>query len=437
MASQILKFKKMRIITFFLLFIFSLQIKGQDTLKVMSYNLLNYGNITSYCTATNNSLLAKEQDLRAIVKYVKPEILAVVELAANSYVHQRLLDSALNCDGVKYYKKANYSNISGSDLVSMLYYDSRILTFSKQYVLNSHVRDIVLYRLFYNDPNLSQTHDTAFINCIVGHLKSGSASSDEQDRATMTTNAMSWLNQNLIADNYLIMGDFNLKNSNEVAYQNLVNFSNASLLFFDPISRAGMWYNTASFSDIHTQSTHVSSTGCASIGGLDDRFDFILASNSVMNGINHFTYIPNSYYCLGNDGNHFNDAINSGTNNSAPQNIINSLYNLSDHLPVILKLKVNKQGASLGNILNTHNLNIKVVNPITNNLKFYISSSINSKLKIEVISIIGQLLFAENIYHASYEEIINLNFSSLESGLFFLKITDENGFSISHKILKL
>ena len=44
-------------------------------------------------------------------------------------------------------------------------------------------------------------------------------------------------------------------------------------------------------------------------GGLDDRFDFILYSDDVLNGTNGVNYIPNSCKSIGNDGNHFNIAI--------------------------------------------------------------------------------------------------------------------------------
>ena len=285
-----------------------MNISAQDTLKVMHYNLLNYGNITSYCTATNNSFTDKEKYLRRIIDYIQPDIFEVNELASNSFIHQRLLDSVLNHGSVNYWKKANYSNDAGSDIVVMMYYDSRKLALDNQYVLNTEVRDIVLYKLYYKAPDLAQTHDTAFINCLSAHLKAGSTSSDEQKRALMANNAMNWLNQHMGAGNYLFMGDFNLKKSSEQAYQAMINYSNAALRFQDPINTPGNWNNSSSYASVHTQSTHTSSNGCASGGGLDDRFDIILASASVMNGSNHITYIPSSYKTIGNDGYHFNSS---------------------------------------------------------------------------------------------------------------------------------
>ena len=415
----------------------SMNLAAQDTLKVMHYNLLNYGNITSYCTASNNNFIVKEQYLRRIINYIQPDIFGVNELASNSFIQQRLLDSVLNHGSITYWKKANYSNAAGSDIVVMLYYDSRKLALDKQYVLNSSLRDIVLYRLYYKAPDLSQTHDTAFVNCISAHLKAGSSSSDQQKRAAMAMNAMDWLNQHMGAGNYLFMGDFNLKRSSEQAYQNMINYSNTALRFQDPLNKSGNWNNSSSFASIHTQSTHTSSNGCASGGGLDDRFDIILASPSIMSGSNHISYIPNSYKTIGNDGNHFNSSINSGSNSSAPASIISDLYNMSDHLPLILKLKVDQQGAGLASLQNTHNLTVKTVNPITDRLKILISTSTTTKLKIELFSLLGQQYLANDFQQNANNSTTSLDISGLPSGLFLLKITDENGFSITRKIIKL
>jgi hypothetical protein len=101
---------------------------------------------------------------------------------------------------------------------------------------------------------------------------------------------------------------------------------------------SGAWQNSPLFAAIHTQSTHASSNGCASGGGLDDRFDFILMNEKLKYHSPFYAYVPGSYQSIGNDGSHLNQSINSGTNNSAPANVIQALYDASDHLPVVMKL---------------------------------------------------------------------------------------------------
>jgi hypothetical protein len=70
---------------------------------------------------------------------------------------------------------------------------------------------------------------------------------------------------------------------------------------------------------------------------MDDRFDFIFADSSLFDG-EGLDYVPGSYTTYGNDGNHFNDRINSGQNAAVGDQTADALYYASDHLPVYLEL---------------------------------------------------------------------------------------------------
>lgn len=430
-----------RLIPFKFLFILSLSIavispiKAQDTLRVLSYNLLNYGNITDYCTLANNSFIDKEKPLSRIVQYINPDIFGVCELSSNTFVHQRLLDSALNKNGIKHYAKASYINTSGSDLVSMLYYNDQKLALKSQYVLNNSVRDIILYKLYYLSPDLQQTHDTAFINCIVSHLKAGSTSADRDSRALMTLNAMNWIENQGGPGNYLFMGDFNIQSNTEQSYQNLLNYPITSIRFFDPINQSGNWNNNSSFSNIHTQSTHLTSNGCASTGGMDDRFDFILASAKVMNGSNHFQYITNSYKAVGNDGNHYNQSINSGSNNSVPPQILSDLFNMSDHLPIVLDIKIDQIGAGF-TPKRDEKIWLSVVNPFDQNLEIEIKSTEFFLSDLEIYNSIGKKIFGLQMAKKTSQFRETISTTNWSSGVYILIVRDENGNKSTKKIIK-
>lgn len=231
----------------------SLLLNAQDDIKVMQYNLLNYGNITSYCTTSNNNYLDKEVYLKTIINYVNPDVFTVNELAGNTYIINRLLDSVMNKSNTIVYGKSDYINTNGSDLVNMLYYNKAKLVYVSAESIQNHVRDIVLYRLYYKSPNLAQSHDTAWLNFIVGHLKAGSTSSNKSDRDLMTNDAMTYLVSHNYHGNYTFQGDFNIRSSNENSYKNLINYSDINYRFFDPINRPGNWNNSSSYADIHTQ----------------------------------------------------------------------------------------------------------------------------------------------------------------------------------------
>ena len=166
---------------------------AQDEIKVMQYNLLNYGNITSYCTVNNNFYGDKEPLLHTIVQYVQPDIFTVNELGSVTFVHQRILDSVMNKNSAKQYGKADYINTNGSNLVNMLYYNKAKLVYVSAESVQNNTRDIVLYRLYYNSPNLAIDQDTAWINCLVGHLKASQGSDNVAKRALMTSNAITYL----------------------------------------------------------------------------------------------------------------------------------------------------------------------------------------------------------------------------------------------------
>ena len=100
----------------------------------------------------------------------------------------------------------------------------------------------------------------------------------------------------------------------------------------------GNWHNNNSYAPIHTQSTRSATGGYAggAYGGMDDRFDIIFTSNDIISGSQGVKYVTNSYVSEGQDGNHFNQSINSGTNSQVTQEIANALFYMSDHLPVSL-----------------------------------------------------------------------------------------------------
>lgn len=330
------------------LLFFFLQLKSQDTLTVMVYNLLTYG-------SSGNSSLSpsvKNPNLKTIINQILPDIFGVNEVANNSLYCDNILVNVLNQDGRNYYKRASYSNQTNSTLVNMLFYNSNKVELSNQYFINGGIRDMMLYKLYYKTPN--PIVDTTFLYVCLVHLKAGNTSSDVSSRNNETQAIMNYLNNmNLPSNtNLMIMGDMNLYTSSEIAYQNLTTHANTTIRFFDPINRPGGWSNDSNFKDIHTQSTRINFEADGGLGGgLDDRFDHILMNQNLINGNNNIKYVQNSYKAFGNDGNRFNGAINT-SNTSVSQAVANALYSMSDHLPVIAKLSVNSLTSNVTSYIN-------------------------------------------------------------------------------------
>lgn len=350
------------LVAVFLLLVFTLQ--ARDTIRVMQYNLLYYGVETGFCNSSNNNPQVKESYLRTLLAYTKPDIFTINEISKDETFQQRIIDSVFARITSKPYAKASTPNIAGSNIVNMIYYNERKFTLYRQEVAQSLLRDIDLYTLYYNSPDLADG-DTVFIHCMVAHLKAGNTSSDAQQRATMTLNALNYLKSYKQPGNYLFMGDLNLYNSNEQAYQNLLFYHNVLFRFYDPVNQPGNWSDNPDFTNYHTQSTHTTGT-CFSTGGLDDRFDFILISKDIQMGYDRVKYIPGSYKTIGQDGLRLNKSLlDAPVNNSAPYPVIEALYYISDHLPVMLSLEIDQRPAS---VPSQNLIHLSVNNPVTDYL---------------------------------------------------------------------
>ncbi len=425
-----------KLLFFFLGIFITTFIQAQDTLTLLQYNLLNYGNNTSYCNSNNNNLADKDQYIKTIVHYINPDVFTVNEMGGSPAMQQRLLDHALNTDAITWYRKADYTPPSDY-LVNMLYYNSKKLRYYSHVTAQSYIRDIDIYKLYYYSQDLKQG-DTIFINCIVAHLKAGAGTENSNKRKIMAQNLMTFLAAHSHEMNYLLMGDFNAYTfAGEPAMNLFINNANTDIRFHDPIDRMGPWHNNNNYSDIHTQSTHASSNGCAASGGMDDRFDYILISNDVKNVTHKVSYISGTYRAVGQDGKHFNKSINaSPANTSVPADVLNALYHNSDHLPVTLKLKVDKT-LGINEWKNTAFNDIRFANPVHNHLTLSVDAFRNSMLEVQIISLTGKVIVTKELPVIKGDNTFQITVGYLPKGLYILKFSDEKGKVTVKKMMKV
>ncbi len=408
---------------------------AQDTLSVLQYNLLNYGNYTSYCTSNNNKYTTKDNYIKTIIHYIKPDIFSVNEISGSKSIHSHLLNEALNTDGIDYFSMAPSISDPDEYLVNMLYYNHNKLGLAGHQIAQSYVRDVDVYKLYYKSTSLA-VGDTTFLYCVVAHLKAGSDYGNQ--RTVMARNTMNYIGSHHPDENYLLMGDFNLYSDREGAFQQFVDNSNVSIRFHDPAKMIGDWHNNADFSMVHSQSTHTSSNGCASTGGMDDRFDFILISNNIKNNIKKVAYLDGSYRVVGKDGKHFNRALtDSPQSTSVPASVLNALYNNSDHLPVNLKLLVNGP-VGVPQYAQSAFDRIEFINPVKGNeLNIRLQLLSDTRVKIELYSLLGKrmLRFTRSSLRKGDNQF-SINVSDLPRGMYVIRFTDGNGLSQSRKLVK-
>ena len=422
----------LKIFTSLLFVLFNFGLFAQDTLTFMQYNLLMYGNDFGGCTSSNNNINNKNEYLNTIVDFVKPDILTVNELYKDPFYSNYLLNGALNINGVDYFQMGDPTNVSNSYTINEIYYNSDKLVLYTQGAISTSYRDISIYRLYFISPDLKYTKDTVFITCCVTHLKAGQGYEDE--RANETQKLMDYLSNTNATGNYMFMGDFNLYTNAEPAFQNLINYPDEDVRFYDPVNKMGSWNNNSYYASVHTQSTHTSGGGCASGGGMDDRFDFIMVSDEILSGSDKAKYVEGSYWAVGQDGQHFNKSLlDSPTNTSVPNDVLHALYNMSDHLPVTLKLAV---GKNVGiRAFGKNNFTLKLASPFKNNIKFTVENAKSGYYDISVVNTLGVVVYSGKM-EVSGTTTYSIPSAGLKPGLYILRILDKDGNGVVRKVVK-
>lgn len=406
---------------------------AQQSVIYMQYNLLNYGNFTSYCTSSNNNQDAKDGYLKTILDYIRPDILAVNEVGRSSSNAIRLLDEVLNENtyGVTY-KRADITNNANSDLINLFFYNPEKVQLESQEVAQSVLRDINRYRLYAIDENLNRG-DTTFLNCFVAHLKAGSDNDDEELRGTMTQNLMYFLEWKDIQEPVVFSGDMNFYSDDEEGVMNLMNHPDEMLRFYDPLDKMGNWHNSSYYEAVHTQSTHADYSGCAASGGMDDRFDFVFINKSIRDGLQGVSYIANSYRAVGNDGEHFNKGLlDYPVNNTVPEEVLNALYYNSDHLPVVMEMEM-KTEAGIADIQLLYP-QVKVVNPVVQNIEISCFSKELESFTYTLIDMTGRVAAEESGYINPGAMTLVMN-PPKTKGLHLLLLRFGNGKRICKKII--
>lgn len=294
------------------------QIVGQSDHVFMTYNLLNYENEND-----------REDDYVTVLEYIQPDIIIAEEVTGQTgYNH--FLSDVLDIFESGAWSGADFTNQSASQDIA-LYYRHDVFSFISTSVVStaqsSGLRDVVEWVMEHNDSGVQ-------FNVYGVHFKASSGGSNPQTRLTEATILRDYLNNLSEGSHFIVAGDFNIysnSSSSEPAFEMLTGAgSDNDGRLFDPVNRIGHWHNNSSYSDVHTQSSR-----SGNYGGMDDRFDWIFVSAAVLNETYEMNYVENTYWSVGNDGNHFNQAINNGNNASVNDAMADALHDASDHLPVI------------------------------------------------------------------------------------------------------
>ncbi len=173
------------------------------------------------------------------------------------------------------------------------------------------------------------------------HLKASTGSTNQETRRAGAENVRDDIMTLPSGAKFIVAGDMNFYSPSEPGYEWFTAEGDGQVI--DPLGN-GAW-SSGTHALKHTQSPLASQNGGLIGGGLDDRFDFQFLSENLIDG-GGFDIIDGTYRSFGNDGQHYNDAINDGNNFYFPGDtprgnmLADLLVEASDHIPVIVDYMV-------------------------------------------------------------------------------------------------
>ncbi len=422
--------------TYFLLmasFLLSSRLFGQSTesIKVMTYNLLQYG-VTNGPGCTPSTVANKNTWLQLITAYYQPDLFAVNELRwnVNHAYAINIKTNALTYNPAMQITDA--SNNAGSEIANMLFYNSAKFGYLSHNAITGNVRDIDIYKLYHK--NSTSAGDSTLLWVIVGHLKAGNTSGDAMDRGDAAADIMSWLSAHTEVTNCIVMGDFNVYGSTEAAYVNLTNPTHPKR-FYDPSGVTTGW-SGPSFAAVHTQCPTTTQSFCASGGGMDDRFDFILAGNSIMNHTHRIGFKNGSYKAFGNDGTSYNTDLNC--TNSLPSTVCSAVKQISDHIPVVMELEIDVLSGISPASLDKELTITPQGNPFGESLAlgFHFNENAQNQYFLTILNPLGEVMDSRPLSVHNPAQSVIIDTQNWASGLYFIQVSDAKGKTLSEKCMK-
>lgn len=432
--------KKATSIAFFMLL--TLAAYGQaDTVRIMAYNVLYYGDRPA-CQGPHS---VYHNYLKTIVAYCSPDILGLEKVAAfplytgdNSGsapagFADSILRFALDPAFAGRYAYCSYTNASGADNMSLLYYDRNKFGFAGIVASYVNLTDFNTYKLYYKTSRLI-LGDTVFLYVTLNHTQSGNSATTRNAQLAGEMSQLAGLFTTL--PNLVNMGDFNFHNSSESGYQNLIAPGNPAFTFSDPPFSVDGTYAYPADWDNHpenypaclTTSTRSSSSvpnSCGTSGGGKSWYDHIFLSPSLIDGSLRMRYITNTYRTIGNDGNRVGVSVNDApANTAAPAAVIEALFQMSNKYPVMVSMQVDTAASASINDLDALPA-FTLSAPVTNKLDIAINNPANGgQLRLVCTDMLGRILVQYAI--GTSEQNVTIPFTA-PPGVYSLTLYNSNG----------
>lgn len=405
----------------------SLAVCSQQSIRLMSYNLLNF---------PSPNPVGRLDTLEKIVAYYQPDLLMIQELKSSSGlsdITDMMDDLGYGSFAQSQFVPQQSNPVQGFTHQQAIVYNLDVFRLKTQDEIITEVRDINEFVLYLNDPELENGADTVFLYVYVAHLKSADTPEDAQSRLDMVNAWRSHVEDAVPPGSSVIFaGDFNLYGPEEEAYIALTANS-SPLPLRDVFASYGDW-STTSFAhkEILTQSTRVAQLfGDGAGGGLDDRFDFILFSDPLLNDNSPLHLINGTMESLGNNGTCYNQNITAcATGNEVPPGVLRAIYFMSDHIPQVCELTTSV-GLQVENREPPAPLDVRVSSPAPGELRICLGTTARAA-RAELLDLSGRSTGQLDWNDA--DECRNWA-TGCASGIYLLRVENNSGMSAVQRVV--
>lgn len=412
---------------------------GQEILKTMTYNLLNFP------TAPPSN---RTEILKNILDEYQPDLLMVNELESELGADLILNESILPSN--PHFARSEFIPLqsdpeTNNALHNMVFYDTQKLTLENEEVYKTTVRDINRYTFLLN--TTEQDDAPVRLEVFVTHLKSSTGTANQQIRLDMINVFIDAL-ENVYADDeehtpiapdsyVLFAGDMNFYTSSESGYQRLRNADETNLRTFvdvlNPDNVLQSWTgNNANWHIMHTQSTRLNQYGGYGAGsGMDDRFDFVFFSDNLFDNP-ELEYVEDSYAAYGNNGNCHDKSINDEScEGKYSLELRDNLFYMSDHTPVVMQLQTNQTFLSTPNFSQAELISFPNGNMPGTTLFVRVDDSVTQNISFKIYNVLGQEV---KVVPNNNSTLYQVDVSGFSNGVYYLM--PQNSTGKTYKFLK-
>lgn len=299
-------------------------------LRIVNHNILNYPGTTA---------AVRDPLYRVILAPLAADIVVTEEMTSQAGCNSFL--ASLNTMEPGQWSGAPF--VDGGDTDSGLFWRTSSVTFLGQWAFYpnpaSLLRYIHVYRLRANGYN----GEGGEFRIYSLHLKASTGF--EAQRLAECVGLRDSLNALPPGVPALVCGDYNFYTGLEPGMQKLIESqTNNTGRLYDPLGLQNVaWQDNTAMQLAWTQSPcKTGDTGCApgaATGGMDDRFDLILPTLNLNDGVG-MELVPGSYVSVGNDGLHHNNSIQDPPTIPEGAAYAAALHSVSDHLPVRVDVRL-------------------------------------------------------------------------------------------------